>query len=120
MKIPSLKILMRSTAPALPLPVDKHHPTWLDLIPDMQMRKDVVVHNAMYTLTGNRRTIPLLEDEEDYHELLGWIDEVVLGSEEVFGEKSAGDLAATATIRAITWQGLASSDWITEVLTGVM
>lgn len=111
------------TAPASVSPLDKHRPTCIELIPSTQILKDVVVHNALHSLTGNKTDIQAHEDEEEYHELMEWIDMVVLGSEEVFDGKVVGDLGATATtttLRMLTVQGLLSPEQMFQILTSMI
>lgn len=118
-----LNLLTFWLAPASVSPLDKHRPTCIELIPSTQILKDVVVHNALHSLTGNKTDIQAHEDEEEYHELMEWIDMVVLGSEEVFDGKVVGDLGATATtttLRMLTVQGLLSPEQMFQILTSMM
>ena len=89
----------------------------------MQVRKDVVVNDAFQSLTTDSRGMHAPEDEDEYHELMEWIDEVTLGSEEAFEEKVRGDLGATApatTIRVLNFQGLLSPEKMFQVLISIM
>ena len=123
MRIIDLKMLICRTAPASPLPLDKHHPTFLEPAPSMHIHEDVVVHHALHALTGDSKGIQADEDEDDYHELLEWIDNVSLGSAEVFEEQNTGGpgvTASTMTIREVTFQGLLSPDQVFQILISAM
>ena len=118
-----MKMLIWWTAPAPPLPLDKHHPTCLELAPSIHKHTDVVVHPALHALTGNSKGIQADEDEDDYHELLEWIDNVSLGSAEVFEERNTGGpgvTASTTTIKEVTFQGLLSPDQVFQILISAM
>jgi hypothetical protein len=116
-------MLILWTAPASPLPLDKHHPACLELAPSMHIHEDVVMHYALHALTGNPKGIQADEDEDDYHELLEWIDNVSLGSAEVFDEQNTGGpgvTASTMTIREVTFHGLLSLDQVFQILISAM
>lgn len=82
------------------------------------------MHDALYTLTRDGRSVPAPEDEEEYYELMEWIDVVCLGSEKVFDEDTVGDpsrvSAAPTMLRALTFQGLISPEWLTQMLIEIM
>jgi hypothetical protein len=89
----------------------------------MQVRKDVVMHDAFQSLTTDSRGMHAPQDEDEYRELVEWIDEVALGSEEAFEGKVRGDLGATAltmTIRVLNFQGLLSPEKVFQVLISIM
>jgi hypothetical protein len=89
----------------------------------MQIRKDVAVHGALQTLVGDMAGKHASEDEDEYHELMEWIDMVTLGAEEVFEEKTTEDRGATApktAIRVLSFQGLLSPEKMFQVLIGMM
>lgn len=111
---------MPCAAPALPSPLDKYHPTCLELSPSMQIHEDVVVHDALQNLTGELACNNALEDEDEYHELMDWIDGVTLGAEKVFEENFTGDPRATATLRVLSFQGLLSPEKVFQALIGIM
>lgn len=114
---------MSLTAPASTSPLEKYHPTCVELIPSMQIRKDVVVCDAFQSLTTDLRGMNAPEDEDEYHELMEWIDEVSLGSEEAFEGKVRSDLGATAptaTIRGLSFQGLLCPEKVFQVLISIM
>ena len=115
---------MSSTAPALSTPLNAHHPTFLELAPSVQTCEDVVVPEALYSLTRDRRSMPMPEDEEEYYELMEWIDLACLGSKEVFEKTIASDhedvAAAPTKLQALTVRGLIGSDWLTQMLIQLM
>jgi hypothetical protein len=119
-----LMVLMSSTAPASSMPLDGHHPTCFELAPTVQTCKDVAVPEALYSLTRDKRSRPASEDEEEYYELVEWIDLVCLGSKDVFEENVVGDhagVAATPTkLQALSLRGLISSEWLTQTLIKLM
>lgn len=81
------------------------------------------MHDALHALTRGKSGQPMPEDEDEYHELLEWIDEVMLDSEKVFAEKVTDDFgAATSTrdLKVLTMQGLLSPQWVTCMLIGIM
>jgi hypothetical protein len=115
---------MSSTAPASSMPLDGHHPTCLELAPSVQTCKDVVIPEALYSLTRDKRSMPMPEDEEEYYELMEWIDLACLGSKEVFEKNVAGgheDVAAAPTkLQALTVRGLIGSEWLIQMLIHLM
>lgn len=89
----------------------------------MQTREDVAVHGALQDLSGGIFRKDAHEDEDDYHELMEWIDRVALGAEEVSQESVTEDRGATAprtTIRVLSFQGLLSPEKVFQVLIGMM
>ena len=123
MRIIDLKMLICRTAPASTLPLDRYHPTCLELAPSMRIHQDVVVHHTLHDLTVDSRGLQADEDEDDYYELLEWIDSVSLGSAEVSGQQNTGGpgvTATTTTIREVKFQGLLGSEQVLQILISVM
>ena len=118
------KMLTSWTAPSSALPLDKHHPTFLELTPAVQVLEDVAVPDMLQTLAQYAKSKPLLEDEEEDYDLLEWCDLASLGSKQALRENSEGlRLGASATpttLRALKLQGLVSPEWITSMLIDIM
>jgi len=107
--------------------VDKHHPTWIDVVPNTATRLDVRVPGVLNT---GYHVIPSCEDQDSYYEISEWLDLVILDSPQTMKSKSEDQYISRYSIpegaseygdlRIARWQGLLSANWVTNLLITTM
>lgn len=110
--------------------VNKHHPTWTTATPRTRKCPSIPIPLVISSPRPGR-TKPSPETEEDYSDLSEWLDLLALGSPRITGDDvidpylcryspPGGGSPTSGDLRVVQWQGLLSSNWVTELLVLIM